>query len=203
MFFTITCIVVLVMLVTIRTLAAKAITSQKLESAAARAAADDAHAALAGQPHGMPEPEERCEVVADSDAREPYACGHQGLVAFHANLWGTHVAPTKFALSQREKCPDCMFTHLRPALIRCALCGHAIMPGQPVALCSGGKLREEIATRTPDGSFICCMRRECCPSGGFFAGFWDGKRFVSASDQDLTVVEVHTGKPDIGNPKDG
>jgi len=85
-------------------------------------------------------------------------------------------------LRRRELCPDCLTAELRQVTIRCALCGFAIFPGEPVALYGGPKssFRGTAGTAEHDGQYVGCLRCDCCPSGGFFAGHWDGQRVVPA-----------------------
>lgn len=81
-----------------------------------------------------------------------------------------------------KQCSTCKFGDGLKAAILCAYCDEVIFPGDPVSTYfPGGSLHEGFearATRTRSG-FVGCMRMDCCPSGGFFAGHWDLDRIVS------------------------
>jgi hypothetical protein len=64
---------------------------------------------------------------------------------------------------------------------------------------------QEGSFRTSKGSYLGCMRMNCCPSGGFFSGHWLGHNrggFRSMYDGDSAVVEsFRTGKVIVMNFK--
>jgi hypothetical protein len=152
-------------------------------------------AASTRAPVPMPQSSDLCEITPGSDKRVSFDCGHDGPVSYAITLFGGVMALSEEGLLQRKMCAECCLRHMREGCIRCAVCGFAILPGSPVALYSGGPIREDIATKTPDGAFIGCLRWDCCPSGGFFAGHWDGKQFVSAFGG-MTAAEqvMHSGE---------
>lgn len=118
-----------------------------------------------------------------SDKVVSYGCGHDGPLEYLGIFFGQEMRPTEAALQKREKCPACVIEPLRQEAIHCALCGLAILPGEPVALYAGPKsaFRKEPGWVVKhDGQAVGCLRCDCCPSGGFFAGHWDGRQVVSA-----------------------
>ncbi len=137
----------------------------------------------AGTEGGLPAATSEFGVRALSDQVVRYGCGHDGPADFIGIFFGQEMRPTGAALKNREKCPDCVIAPLRERVIHCALCGLAILPGEPVALYAGPKsaFRKEPGWVVKhDGQAVGCLRWDCCPSGGFFAGHWDGSRVVSA-----------------------
>ena len=101
-------------------------------------------------------------------------------------------------------CPDCLIGTFEESVIRCCLCGLPIVPGQPVALYwEGPQINKKIATKLKDGHSLGCLRWDCCPSGGFFAGHWNEKGFLpndwdkkrkSEDDVDKDIIKAQ--RPD-------
>lgn len=80
------------------------------------------------------------------------------------------------------ECPACYAEIVKKSTIRCCFCGGEIMPDDGVALYGKGSTGiHESATILEDGeSVIGCLRWDCCPSGGFFGGYWTEKGFKAA-----------------------
>jgi len=155
-------------------------------------------------PKGMPEPKgDTIEAVPDSDERIAYDCGHRGPIKFHFDIFGEAIETDERRLREEHACcPDCIVAEMRLDIIRCALCGHFISPGMPVAAYGeGSDIRVEWATRIPDGGYIGCMRWDCCPSGGFFAGHWLGRGgFRPAFEHGCAAAEaMATGEMVVGD----
>lgn len=145
----------------------------------------------------LPPLEEKLEVIPESDKKVRWGCGHMAWKKFFMNFWGERQYPARHVFRGRRLCPDCALEIFRRESIRCVLCGLAILPGHPVACYGGGEgLRTDIATRTDKGDWLGCLRWNCCPSGGFFAGHWNGKKFIGAFDEGrAAAAEVFaTGK---------
>jgi DNA-directed RNA polymerase subunit N (RpoN/RPB10) len=111
-----------------------------------------------------------------------YACGHLEHRSYAINFYGqvTNLKPS--VLRKREQCGDCMLVEAKIFSIRCALCGHVIMPGDGVALYKMDERIREDATLIDikDGKdAIGCLRKYCCPTGMFFAGRWTKHGFES------------------------
>ena len=118
------------------------------------------------------------KIVPLSETVLEYGCGHQGIGLFKVNLYGgDEIAPNENVLCKRLKCPNCMVIELLAKTIRCARCGLAIMPGEGVAKYSRAKYDPEYATVDGD-CVIGCLRWECCPSGGYIVGNWNGEKIV-------------------------
>ncbi len=138
-------------------------------------------------------------IRALSDQVVRYGCGHDGPADYIGVFFGQEMRPSAEALKSRKKCPACVIEPLREATIHCALCGLAILPGEPVALYAGPKsaFRKEPGWVVKhDGQAIGCLRWDCCPSGGFFAGHWDGRQVIPAfPDGGCAAAEcLRTGK---------
>lgn len=135
--------------------------------------------------------------VAQSSESIEYACGHSGPRKFVINLYGQIREPNDEFFVERKMCPVCFIDSLRKVTIRCGVCGNAIFPGEPVAAyANNDSFNPKWLTLTPNGSVIGCLRMDCCPSGGFFAGHWSGERFESAFSGGLSAAETvfQTGK---------
>lgn len=117
---------------------------------------------------------DRCFTSALGFFWKQYQCGHRGPCWFKLSTWGEETKKIK----NRERCPSCMLELFKKVMIRCAVCGHHIAPGDPVALYSttSKDLRVEIATILDEKTVVGCMRLDCCPSNDFFAGHWDGEK---------------------------
>lgn len=140
---------------------------------------------------GLPPPTDRFEAVPKSDKKVRYRCGHDGWKDYIGHFYGEEMEPMKGILKSRKKCPDCQVAEMKEVTRRCALCGLPIMPGSPVALYAGpaSSFTKEWTTKVARYA-MGCMRWDCCPSGGFFAGHWTGKEFRSAFDAGSAVAEV-------------
>ncbi len=134
-------------------------------------------ASVGGGQRKLPQSEDECRVVQCAGDRRDYACGHAGAERFAVSIYGERTKEVE----QEERCPECFVAWMRGFCIRCALCGLPIFPGEGVALYAprGEGLRLDIATRVED-SVIGCLRWDCCPSGGFFAGYWTENGFKPA-----------------------
>lgn len=152
------------------------------------------------RPKGLPAVKETCEVIPESDERVQYQCSHSGWKAFRVSFWGEEIAPAPEFIEKREKCPDCMLEEALRVTIRCALCGFIIGPGDHVALYhDDGSFKTEWVSRHGEAA-IGCMRWDCCPSGGFHAGKWDGKQFVPAYEHGSAAAQaLATGEVVIAN----
>jgi hypothetical protein len=147
------------------------------------------------RPEGLPAVKDICEIIPKSNERVQYKCGHEGWKKFHVSFWGEKMAPAAKFIEERNKCPDCMLQEALRDMIRCALCGLSISPGDPVALyLDDGSFKKEWSTRH-GVSVIGCLRWNCCPSDGFFAGNWDGKKLIPAFEHEGAVAQARaTGK---------
>lgn len=158
------------------------------------------------EPEQMPEPTDTCAVVDVSGPEADYECGHRHPERFALNLYGEKIEMTDEGYSARKFCANCHLAELKKLIIRCAKCGFHIMPGDGVALyCYDKKLfkKSERITFVGEGDekgVIGCMRWDCCPSGGFFAGHWTGDHFQSAFAGGSAAGEaLRTGQVVIGN----
>ncbi len=167
----------------------------------------DAHEADAGVPTVTHEATDVLEAYVLDDRKVRYACGHDYAVLFGHDFYGERLDVSDQYAAKREKCGDCMLAEIRPLLIRCCHCGRAIMPGEPVAAYGdNGMFRKEWCTGLPDSDAVLgCMRWNCCPSGGFFAGHWSVRGFVPAfpGKANLMAEVLAVGKPVVVSVGDG
>jgi len=132
---------------------------------------------VGGECSQLPPSEDKCRVVSGSSDERDYACGHRGAARFIVSIYGEMSNEVK----QDERCPECFLSLLQSGCIRCALCGLPIFWGEGVALylADASVPKLDIGTRVGD-AVIGCMRWDCCPSGGFYAGGWTKDGFHSA-----------------------
>ena len=158
-------------------------------------------------PSGEPPPSETLpaavtdtlEAYVLTDERVRFACGHDYATRFGHDFYGERMEVADSYAAMREKCGDCMLAEIKPLIIRCCACGHVIMPGEGVAAYGNdGSFNAAWCTELPDGKTVLgCMRRECCPSGGFFAGHWSSSGFRPAFGEysSLAAKVIAMGKP--------
>jgi len=132
--------------------------------------------------------------VAASEELKDFACGHRGPKLYHLDLYGSVMRSNGVS---PDKCGQCCAEMFRSTSCRCALCGLVIFPGDPVALYGPSRqFQPERVTEVRSG-VIGCLRWDCCPSGGFFAGHWTGKGFRSAFSGGQTAVEQCFAKGEV------
>lgn len=121
----------------------------------------------------LPEPVATLAIVWEGWWCRNYACGHRGPRAFKVNVFGA----VSRRIRQRARCPDCFLEHEAKRTAKCACCGLPIMHGDPVALYVPVPAMKYLAGASQvDGAVVGCLRWDCAPTGGFFAGHWiDGK----------------------------
>jgi hypothetical protein len=127
-------------------------------------------------PSKLPEPDFTSKVIKHSRFPWRHKCGHKGHIHYSLSIKGEMTKKLWFD----PQCPDCKIPELEKDVISCALCGLAITPGEGVALYNS-KLPDVnaefayVITTDADGDWVAgCMRMNCCPSGGYFAGNWMG-----------------------------
>jgi len=131
--------------------------------------------------------------IAASAKQRKFPCGHRGPKLFDLDLFGEVLQSNG---KSPDKCGDCFAAGVRRSVCRCSLCGRAIWPGEGVALYGpSNQFKTEWNTEVASGS-IGCLRMDCCPSGGFFAGHWTGQGFKPAFGDGATAVEqaIRTGQ---------
>jgi hypothetical protein len=136
--------------------------------------------------------------IAASDDLKDFVCGHRGPRFYDMDLYGQVLHNNG---TSPEKCGQCCVKWFQTGTCRCARCGLIIFPGDPVALYGpSADFKPERVTEVPSG-VIGCLRWDCCPSGGFFAGHWTGKDFCPAFSNGRSAVEecFATGQIVVGN----
>lgn len=114
---------------------------------------------------------ERC-----SPSSRIYPCSHLGPEWFALNIWGLK----SFEFKKNERCAVCEIKRIKKYCIRCAVCGLPICPGDGVALYHNSSPDILPSATVIGDSVLGCMRWNCCPSGGFYAGNWMLDGFVPA-----------------------
>ena len=130
----------------------------------------------------LPPSDDKCEIIYRSWWCRTYHCGHRDARVFRIRAFGVETKKIR----QKERCAECFLQHVREKVIRCALCGLPIFPGDPVALYhrKSEGLQFEVASFTEKDAAIGCLRWDCCPCGGFFAGHWTENGFRHFSEGD-------------------
>lgn len=151
-------------------------------------------------PKPLPRSNDEICIVGLSTRKIANECGHDGPQWYQLNMFGL----VSDKIDDGKHCPDCLINQLRQHVIRCSLCGLPIFPGNGVALyheSSEGLKHKDVSVRVGE-SYIGCLRWDCCPSGGFFAGHWseDGFKPAFQGPDDTVIAEVmRTGQPVIRN----
>ncbi len=125
----------------------------------------------------LPAPHDTVSLVQQSAETVLCECGHHGPASYSIDAYGTVFS----GIDHHRWCPECLIFMFHQHATRCALCGHVICPGDGVALYGDDSTLpyKHVSTKV-DNSFVGCMRRDCCPAGGFFAGHWTDHGFRSA-----------------------
>lgn len=127
-------------------------------------------------------PTDTCAVEDKHGPEIEYKCGHRHAERFTLNLFGEPITLTDAGYARRELCAECLLASMRRGLIRCAACGLSILYGEAVAVyVDNGGFKEEWKTPVVTGrerGAIACLRENCCPSAGFFTGYWTGLRVL-------------------------
>jgi|GEM_PF-1661409 len=155
-----------------------------------------------GRP-SIPESSAKCYIAETTGPEIRYDCGHIAPAECRIFIYGE----TYSALNNKNHCPECRIRRIRQQVVRCSSCGRPIMPSSQVALYAGSSpgLKFRNVGIKHRGQYIGCMRADCCPSGGFFAGHWSEDGFVSAFEEGATLAEemMCTGRmitPDDNDP---
>lgn len=134
--------------------------------------------AQAGTPHDpskLQEPEFESRIHSRIPIPWYHKCGHRGFIRYNLSIKGARTKANWF----ESKCPECRIAELEKEFISCALCGLYIAPGDPIALYNASNeyvnpWAQIHIDPNQNRWAIGCMRWDCCPSGGFFAGHWLG-----------------------------
>ncbi len=125
-------------------------------------------------------------------------CGHFGPLKFEILLWGREKLgfelPANFISGFMRKtaneeflCPRCHFEKARKGAIHCCLCGQSILPGDGIALYGAESEGIHETATIIDGAAVGCLRSDCCPSFGFYAGNWDGQGIDAAKIKQIML----------------
>lgn len=126
----------------------------------------------------LPKPNDEIRIIERSAGTVRNECGHDGPKWYQLDAYGV---PT-IRIADKKMCPVCLMNYIRRYVTRCSLCGLPIFPGDSVALYheSSRELRHKAVAARVGESRVGCLRWDCCPSGGFFAGYWTEDGFRSA-----------------------
>ncbi len=124
----------------------------------------------------LPQATDAFAIVECGRFTRTYECGHRGARWFVIDTYGLRTKK----IHRKDLCPECTLALFKKHIIRCALCGLRIAPGEGVALYSARSqdIKRDIATLVGEDSVIGCLRWDCCSSGGFFAGNWSEDGFI-------------------------
>lgn len=140
-----------------------------------------------GDPSKLPQSHDSILICGTGGWRlRRYCCGHRGPGWFVLDMYGEKTPK----IERRNMCPECAILFLKEHVIRCALCGLSISPGEAVALYSRDTkgIHTNIATHVGEQQVIGCLRWDCCPCGAFYAGNWSKNGFIPAFQDNLTTI---------------
>lgn len=111
-------------------------------------------------------------------------CGHYGSAYVHLIFWDVDFQDKVYtkkengAKTAHGRCAACTLKYWKKYGIRCAFCGCAILPGNPVILRHPASIgsRRELAAHVHD-HIIGCVKRCPAPYGGIFSGYWNEDGF--------------------------
>jgi hypothetical protein len=143
----------------------------------------------------MPPCKETCDIHGKVGDPIRYDCGHDDAPEFRIDLWGEpmfHKKPDVGKLS----CSDCLLKEVLKDCIRCASCGYAIMPGDPISLCVDDGSGKKAWRTVFDGNLALCLRWDCDAAPGF-CGHWTGKGIKPAfpDGRGMIAHTFETGEP--------
>jgi hypothetical protein len=146
----------------------------------------------------MPPATDEFRVENQSEELVKWKCGHLAPARFAHILYGARYELYPEYFRERLACGECLLTKIDESSIRCAKCGHIIFSDEGLALYADD--RKLFATRFWitffEGQVVGCLRSDCCPSGAFFFGNWDGEKIVPRFGGKTVFGEaMSTGKP--------
>jgi|SRR5688572_14390254 len=148
---------------------------------------------------GVPQCAETCEIFDKAGTPVRYECGHDDAPAFRIALWG-EPSLRKRPEQPPKICSECLLKKVLEDSIRCADCGFAILPGEPVAVRSPER-RGGMASypMNPEGGVIVCVSR--CDHAPGFCGHWMGKGIRPAFPDGGNVMAqaFNSGQPAFVN----
>ncbi len=111
-----------------------------------------------------------------------FDCGHEAPACFTIEMYGEHLVIDYGEKKDRPCCGPCAIERLRSTVIRCALCGHAILPREPVAAYIKMPWMNDAWCTVVDDedgmpTVAGCYDYHCKPEGTYQYGFWTGKSF--------------------------
>ncbi|MFH1193393.1 MAG: hypothetical protein V1661_00190 [bacterium] len=127
--------------------------------------------------------EERAENLSKSDVLFK-ECGHYGSAYVRLIFWDVDFQgkvekkKENGVKTAHGRCAACTLEYWKKYAIRCAFCGCAILPGNPVILRHPASIgiNREVAVCVHD-HVISCVKRCPAPYGGIFSGFWNEDGF--------------------------
>ncbi|MFH1078378.1 MAG: hypothetical protein V1745_03840 [Patescibacteria group bacterium] len=138
-------------------------------------------------------PLERCRIIRKSWKDTDYPCGHPGAERYALDIYGEEFWPSKTFLSEHPECPACALDAVMAGVIRCAMCGYAILAGEDVTLyLNEGAFDPAWTTAVADGyGAIACLRLDCRSPFCDREGRWDGRSFVRAFERPIRLHIPH------------
>ena len=134
----------------------------------------------------LPQSHDHISLTERSGSKRKYKCGHIGPKWYKLDIYG--IESLEMNNKRVDECPACLVARLNRHVIRCALCGLPISPGESVALYhkDSSSVRKDVATIVDENAAVGCLRWDCCPSGGFLAGHWSEEGFVPMDFESCT-----------------
>lgn len=149
-------------------------------------------------PNDRPVATDRVEVNDPRGNVVHYDCGHDYESIFTVHLFGTEIKMDYSSEGKRLLCGPCSIKKLRPMYIQCAVCGHAIQPGEPVGAYE--RIPDMIESRcTPVSpeelpNFVISCNNWWCNTGKVVYGNWTGENVETNSKRMIALVKIEAGK---------
>lgn len=127
-----------------------------------------------------------------------YRCGHRDQARFQINLYGRviHKDPTF-----QEYCGDCMAERLKQNCLRCCLCGHAILNGEPMTFYTQNDMQNaprfasilipaDPEETREDNYVVGCVDPSCMTHANFIRGHYEHRLFhpIDPNQKPLRIV---------------
>lgn len=138
-------------------------------------------------------------VLAIGEEEKGYQCGHSGPRRAEFILFGDQILfKGQQEIDSSEMCPDCLLEELKATSLQCCLCGCPILPHASVAVYNPSMegINKEWA-RYVERGVVGCLRPNCCPTTGFYAGKWTGLGFEWAFPEGRCVADEAMAKEGI------
>ncbi len=133
-------------------------------------------------------------VIEESGELIRYLCGHMSPLCFALDLYGTVTRMDHQGHEKPSCCGACAIERLRAAVIRCVICGHPIMPGNPIMAYEKTEgMQFERCTFIREAApqvVVGCLDWRCRATMGVQYGYWMGTRIQLGMAPMITRIRI-------------